>query len=289
MKYKKGDRVRLISKPTKYTTAGVEKYLGKVVTISGIGTSIFSTVYYTIEEDDDYTHYFEDTIAGLASETPFDFDAWKGKDVCMHCKTEEEAEDFCREMAKAGLRWSNGESYLELSNFRNHENHICYFFNNGAYSGYEYAKTKGCTILEWSDYRSTEPPKAEEPPKEEQEKTMEAKIDDKPLSYQEAIKISRRICKSYEGWCEGCPFDYLLDSNDKTCWDALRDDSNEVEKVMKKWAVEHPVKTNRDKLIEVFGEIQKYDDECEHHCVTVPCKSCNWWHQEYVEPDKEKE
>ena len=108
MKYKKGDRVRLISKPSKYTTANIEKSLGKVVTISGMGTSIFSTNYYTIEEDDDYIHYFEDTIAGLASEVPFDFGAWKNKKVCMHCKTRQEAEDFCNEMHKAGLTWHSG-------------------------------------------------------------------------------------------------------------------------------------------------------------------------------------
>lgn len=282
MKYKKGDRVRLISKPTKYTTAGVEKYLGKVVTISGIGTSIFSMVYYTIEEDDDYIHYFEDTIAGPASEIPFDFGAWKGKDVCMHCKTEEEAEDFCREMEKAGLTWSSGTSYLKMSCFNIYENYTCYRFNEGEYDNTVRAKNKGYTILEWSDYRSTEPPK------EEQEKTMETQIDDKPLSYQEATSIYKRLCKHQhkKDSCKECPVSSFKNHTNKVCRDFIINHSDIVEPILKEWATEHPVKTNRDKFIEVFGEIQKYDDKCKNHCSTIPCKSCNWWKQEYVESER---
>lgn len=282
MKYKVGDRVRLISKPTKYTTTGVEKYLGKVVTISGMGTSIFSTVYYTIEEDDDYIHYFEDTIAGLASETPFDFGAWKDKNVCMHCKTAEQAEDFCNEMHKAGLRWRSGASYLPWSYFEPYEEQTCYCFNKGTYDNTLHAKDEGYTILEWSEYRSTEPPK------EEQEKTMETKIDDKPLSFTEAMKIKQEMCRSYM-ICANCPLNSENNGLPGGCVIAFAQNPKESEKILKEWLAEHPVKTNWDKLIEVFGEIQKYDDECEHHCSTRPCQSCDWWLQEYVEPYKEEE
>lgn len=285
MKYKKGDRVRLISKPTKYTTTGVEKYLGKVVTISGIGTSIFSTVYYTIEEDDDHIHYFEDTIAGLASETPFDFSACIDKNVCMHCKTEEEAEDFCCEMDKAGLIWADGDSYLEMSCFDNYKEQTCYCFNRGTYNSTVYAKNKGYQILEWSDYRSTEPLKDEE-----QEKTM-SKSDNKPLSFQETMDIYKRLCEHHRkrNSCRECPVGSFKNYTGKMCRDFLIENTDKVEPILKQWAAEHPVKSNRDKFVEFFGEIQKYDGECEHHCATVPCTSCNWWHQEYVEPYEEKE
>lgn len=283
MKYKKGDRVRLISKPSKYTTANIEKSLGKVVTISGMGTSIFSTNYYTIEEDDDYIHYFEDTIAGLASEVPFDFGAWKNKKVCMHCKTEEEAKDFCREMEKAGLRWSSGPSYLESSCFDFYKDLTCYYFNEGAYESIGCAKDRGCQILEWSEYRSTEPKD------EEQEKTMKTKIDDKPLSFTEAMKIRKRLCASMRDVCGNCPLSLDNNNTAKSCDVFMIDHPDMAEPILKEWLAEHPVKTNRDKLIEVFGEIQKYDDKCKNHCSTIPCKSCNWWQQEYVEPFKGKE
>lgn len=284
MKYKTGDRVRIVSERTKNMNpdGDMDKYLGKVVTISGIKTTIITVGYYTMKEDNGYWPWYENSIAGLASETPFDFGAWKYKNVCMHCKTEEEAEDFCKVMDAAGLRWSNGESYLGLSNFRNHENHICYFFNNGAYSGYEYAKTKGHTILEWSDYRSTEPPK------EEQEKIMETKIDDKPLSYQEAMDIYKRLCEYHckRNLCRECPISSFKNYTRKRCQDFTIEDPGVAEPILKQWMAEHPVKTNRDKFVEFFGEIQKYDDECEYHCATVPCQSCGWWNREYVEPKK---
>lgn len=285
MKYKKGDRVRIVSGGTKNMSFNgiMVKYLGTVMTVKEARETYASGIpcYYKMVEDDGKWFWYDNMIVGLASETPFDFGAWKDKNVSMHCRTREEAEDFCNEMHKAGLTWSSGTSYLKMSCFNIYENYTCYRFNEGEYDNTVHAKNKGYTILEWSEYRSTEPPK------EEQEKIMETKIDDKPLSYQEAMKISRRMCKSYEE-CGGCPLDYRLDDNDKTCWDALRDDSNEVEKVMKKWAAEHPVKTNRDKFVEVFGEIERFG-KCEIiDCSTVPCLECGWWNREYVEPDKAK-
>lgn len=271
MKYKVGDRVRLISKPTKYTTAGMEKYLGKVVTISGMGTSIFSTNYYTIEEDDDYRHYFEGMIAGLASEVPFDFGAWKDKHVCMHCRTEEEAEDFCREMDKAGLTWGRGASYLEQSCFNLYKDLTCYYFNEGTHESIGCAKNKGHTILEWSDYRSTEP-------KEEQEKTM-SKSNDKPLSFTEAMKIRKRICLSMRDVCMHCPLSSYNNDTTKSCDDFMLDHPDMAEPILKEWMVEHPVKTNKDKLNEmllaVFG--MPY--------ATTALMHPDWWQQEYVKKE----
>lgn len=277
MKYKVGDRVRLISKPTRYMTTGMGKYLGKVVTISGMDTSVFGTGYYTVEEDD-YKRYFEDMIAGLASETPFDFDAWKGKDVCMHCKTREEAEDFCCEMEKAGLTWSSGISYLKMKWFSIYENNTCYCFNEGVYGDIKQAKTKGYTILEWSDYRSTEP-------KEEQEKIMKTKIDDKPLSFKEAMEIKKRMCETTGYKCENC----CIASDTDSCNYFFVNDAGEAEVTLKQWIAEHPVKTNKDKFAEVFGEIEKFG-KCKFAiCRAVPCSRCDWWDQDYVEPFEGKE
>lgn len=75
----------------------------------------------------------------------------------------------------------------------------------------------------------------------------------------------------------------------KVCRDFIINNSDTAEPILKKWLAEHPVKTNMDKLIEVFGEIQKYDGRCKNHCSTIPCKSCNWWQREYVEPFEGKE
>lgn len=280
MKYKVGDRVRIVSERTKSMnpSGDMDKYLGTVKTIKRT-----MRTRYDMVGDKGKWLWDDSMIAGLASETPFDFDAWKDKNVCMRCRSREEARDFRCEMDKAGLRWANGDSYLDKSCFNHYEDLTCYYFNEGAYDSAEYAKNRGDQILEWSKYRSTEPPK------EEQEKTMKTKIDDKPLSFTEAMEIRKRLCLSMGDVCGNCPLS--LNNNNMTlhCDDFMFDHPDMAEPILKKWAAEHPIKTNRDKLIEVFGEIQKYDDKCKNHCSTIPCKSCNWWQQEYVEPYKEKE
>lgn len=285
MKYKKGDRVRIVSEPPEGFNWNdeMDEYLGKVMTIKNIISGlIFCGCYEMVEGKADW--FWDDSmIVGLASETPFDFSAWKYKNVCMHCKTEEEAEDFCREMDRAGLRWSSGPSYLKSSCFDFYKEQTCYYFNEGTYDSIVRAKDEGHTILEWSDYRSTEP-------KGEQEKTLETKIDDKPLSYQEAMDIYKRLCEYHckRNLCRECPISSFKNYTRKRCQDFTIEDPGVAEPILKQWAAEHPVKSNRDKFVEFFGEIQKYDGECEHHCATVPCQSCDWWHQEYVEPDKAK-
>lgn len=168
MMYKKGDRVRIVSEPPEGLKGlnwndEMDKYLGKVMTIKRV-LNILTDSYKMVEDENDGDWFWDDNmIAGLASEVPFDFDAWKYKNVRVHCKTEEEAEDFCNEMHKAGLRWSSGTSYLKTTCFNVYENYTCYDFNNGTYDNIVRTKVKGYTILEWSNYRSTEP-------KEEQEK-----------------------------------------------------------------------------------------------------------------------
>lgn len=279
MKYKIGDKVRIVSKTTEEMnwTDEMDVYLGRVMTIKHTGRSIFNEHYKMAEDNGDY--YWDDSlIVGLASETSFDFNAWKGKDVCMHCKTEEESEDFRKVMNKAGLRWSSGSSYLLWSCFEPYGEQTCYCFNKGTYESTVRAKDKGYTILEWSEYRSTEPPKDEE--QEEQEKTMETKIDDKPLSYQKAVKIRKMICREH-GNCNDCPLDEKNNGLNEFCSDAFGQHPNETEKILKKWVAEHIV-TNEDKCNEMFLEVfgMQY---------ATALMDTNWWKQKYVDPFEEKE
>lgn len=289
MMYKKGDRVRIVSEPPEGLKGlnwndEMDKYLGKVMTIKRV-LNILTDSYKMVEDENDGDWFWDDNmIAGLASEVPFDFGAWKDKNVCMRCRSREEARDFRCEMEKAGLRWNGGDSYLDKSCFNHYEDLTCYYFNEGAYDSAEYAKNRGDQILEWSKYRSTEPPK------EEQEKTM-SKSNDKPLNYQEVTSIYKRLCEHQhkKDSCRECPVSSSKNYTKKLCRDFLIENTDKAEPILKQWAAEHPVKTNWDKLIEVFGEIQKYDDKCKNHCSTIPCQSCNWWRQEYVEPYKVKE
>lgn len=283
MKYKVGERVRIVSDTTEEMDwiSEMDVYLGRVMTIKHIGRSILNEHYKMAEDDGEY-YWDDEMIVGLASGVPFDFDAWKDKNVCMHCRTREEAEDFCREMDRAGLRWSSGTSYLKMSCFNAYKDLTCYYFNEDAYDSIVRAKGKGYTILEWSDYRGTEP-------KKEQEKIMETKIDDKPLNFTEAMKIRKRLCTSMRDVCGNCPLSSYNNGATIPCKDFMLDHPDMAEPILKEWMAEHPFKTNKDKFAEVFGEIEKFG-KCKFAiCSAVPCSRCDWWDQEYVEPYKEQE
>lgn len=278
MKYKKGDRVRIVSyRTTDMDSNGeMDKYLGTVITIKDIHHRAFiseNPLYYEMVEDRGSWYWYDNMIAGLASETPFDFGAWKDKNVCMHCRTREEADDFCHEMHKAGLTWSSGKSYLEMNCFNVYNEQTCYYFNRGTYVNIGYSKTKGNQILEWSDYRSTEPPK------EEQEKAVKIKTDNKPLGYQEAIKIYKKICNS-TAECINCPLSSDNNGTQMLCQDFLRRCPEKAEPILKKWLAEDPVKTNEQKINEMFLETFgiSYATALAHP---------DWWQQEYKNIDNE--
>lgn len=81
----------------------------------------------------------------------FYINEYKGK-FAMHCKTEEEAIDFCNFLHSIGRIWNNGEFYKHVNNFNDLEKNSVYVFNEGTYSSLIYAKTVGYKILEWEDY-----------------------------------------------------------------------------------------------------------------------------------------
>lgn len=74
----------------------------------------------------------------------------------MHCKTKEEAEDFCRVMHEDGKTWYNDGSYLDNTCFETYFEDTVYYFNRGSYRNTGYAKKHSHTILEWSDFMKKE-------------------------------------------------------------------------------------------------------------------------------------
>ena len=86
----------------------------------------------------------------------FNWDEFKNtkNKIAVHCKTEEEAKDFCKRMHEHGMKWCSGESYLKETNYKFCEEEICYI--KGEFSPYQYYKSNGYEILEWSDYMQKE-------------------------------------------------------------------------------------------------------------------------------------
>lgn len=83
----------------------------------------------------------------------FNWDEFKDTDnkIAVHCKTEEEAKDFCKRMHEHGMKWCNGESYLENTSYNAYNEGMCYH-GSGEYSSRVFAEKYNYKILEWSDY-----------------------------------------------------------------------------------------------------------------------------------------
>lgn len=76
----------------------------------------------------------------------------KNNKIAVHCKTEEEAKDFCKQMYEHGLKWDNStNSYIERTNWHVLKEKTCYT-NHGRYCDKDYYIENDCEILEWSDY-----------------------------------------------------------------------------------------------------------------------------------------
>ena len=82
----------------------------------------------------------------------FNFADYKGK-YAMNCKTEEEAQEFCRLMHEDGRKWFSGDSYLEIINWGDYSETTVFYFNEGTFGDTDYAKKGGYTILEWADFK----------------------------------------------------------------------------------------------------------------------------------------
>lgn len=87
----------------------------------------------------------------------FNWDEFKNKDnkIAVHCKTEEEAIDFCKRMHEHGMKWCSGKSYMEKTNYEEYKGETCYI-RFGMFSSYRYYNSEGYEILEWSDYMQKE-------------------------------------------------------------------------------------------------------------------------------------
>lgn len=90
----------------------------------------------------------------------FNWDEFKEVKFAVHCKTEEEAKDFCRQMYKHGMVWGSGNSYLSCTHYEKYKDKTCYD-GQGLYQSYDHFKKYRYEILEWSDYMDKEFTKAD--------------------------------------------------------------------------------------------------------------------------------
>jgi hypothetical protein len=70
----------------------------------------------------------------------------------MHCKTEEEAKNFCDYLHSIGRTWHDGYTYKSTICYAMHGEETAYNFNEGYYCNVQHYANDGYTILEWEDF-----------------------------------------------------------------------------------------------------------------------------------------
>ena len=70
--------------------------------------------------------------------------------------------------------------------------------------------------------------------------------------FQKVAKEYRRMCNSYPS-CDNCPL-YVNAQSARTCKHDVFLNPKEAERIIMKWAAEHPLKTNGMRFREVFGQ-----------------------------------
>ena len=89
----------------------------------------------------------------------FDWEKFKDgiRNIRVHCKTEEEANDFLKLCDKNGIKWSSGEKTTEENYFNRYSSDTTYGFYYGfGYGSKSYCEKEGYSILEWEDYMNKE-------------------------------------------------------------------------------------------------------------------------------------
>lgn len=125
------------------------------------------------------------------------------------------------------------------------------------------------------------------------------------MEFVEVMKIKERICDYYDRTrCMECLLGKANNGKRVGCPIFITKYPEEAQKIMMKWAEEHPVKTNRQVFIEAmhekFGDAFNpnklqvvlegngctlFNGDCDGNCKT--CDQYNFWNYEYKEVEKD--
>lgn len=108
--------------------------------------------------------------------------------------------------------------------------------------------------------------------------------------FQEVLKQRERMC--HKRMCSNCELYAGNNEIREQCHVYMFTHPKETEEAIMKWAKDHPVKTNLDKLIEIFPMFDRegidpsdcYGFPCPQNGGCDECEYYNFWLQEYKEP-----
>lgn len=84
----------------------------------------------------------------------FSWEEFKNDKIAVHCKTEEEAKEFCKMMNEQGLKWNGGGSYLSIINWKEKREKTCYSL--GFYDEYYTYVEEKYKIYEFEEVKKEE-------------------------------------------------------------------------------------------------------------------------------------
>ena len=151
---KEGSRVRYVRQDTELNNSGFYPPIGTLGTVKQVDDDDY-LIKWDKGTSDPGEWYCEHEAVEEEIKMKFNIDDYKGKYV-MHCKTQEEARDFCEYLDKIGRCWCSGKSYLHHTNWLDYQSDTVYYFNMGTYGRKSWLDYENVTILEWSDFMEKE-------------------------------------------------------------------------------------------------------------------------------------
>lgn len=106
------------------------------------------------------------------------------------------------------------------------------------------------------------------------------------MEIKDFLVAAQKMCNAHDILCKGCELGEKRHKENLSCNEFQRKYPEEYIEIVKKWAKEHPVKTKKQKFLELFNADtpRKWHKDCEKTCnANVPCSFCLWWDEEYEE------
>lgn len=91
------------------------------------------------------------------------------------------------------------------------------------------------------------------------------------------LKTISRMCSSYDSECDGCPIAIEIKRKGEylDCYSFIKFHIEEVVEIVEKWMEEHPAKTRKSALLEIFPTVILSEDGipiiCPHDMGQIGC------------------
>ncbi len=162
----------------------------------------------SIKERTKMLNCLKDLLRKLISKK-YDYDKVMQDKTVIHCDTKEKAKDLLEWADACGLKWCNGENYVE-NLWDDGGKYQCYDLKQGEHSRYGFYKKENYTIIAYEDVRINT---GDSYTLKDKKST---KISDLPVYHHEFIPEKHEFIKQLESKCDICKNEFELVKIEKT-------------------------------------------------------------------------